>query len=133
MLNFIGSRILQAVPVIIDTFGRPDLRKGLDQPAVQALLALLETGRVWVKATGANRFLTDGIPYDTVVKMARTYIAAAPERIIWGTDWPHSAVYEPCQMPNDGDLLDMLLDFAPEEAVRKKILVDTPSALFDVA
>jgi 2-pyrone-4,6-dicarboxylate lactonase len=121
------------VPVIIDTFGHPDLRKGLDQPPVRALLRLLETGRVWVKATGANRFLAEGVPYDTVVKMARMHIAAAPERIIWGTDWPHSAVYEPCQMPNDGDLLDMLLDFAPEEAVRKKILVDTPAALFDFA
>jgi predicted TIM-barrel fold metal-dependent hydrolase len=119
------------VPVIIDTFGHPDLRGGLEQPAVRAMIALLETGRVWVKMTGPNRFLAEGIPYDTIVKMARSYIAVAPERIIWGTDWPHSSVYEPGRMPNDGDLLDMLLDFAPDESHRKKILVDNPSALFD--
>jgi predicted TIM-barrel fold metal-dependent hydrolase len=97
------------------------------------MLALLETGKVWVKATGANRYLAEGIPYGTIVQMARTYIAVAPDRMIWGTDWPHSGVYEPCRMPNDGDLLDMLLDFAPDEEQRKKILVDNPSALFDIA
>ena len=119
------------VPVIIDTFGHLDLRGGLDQPAFRAVIALLETGRVWVKATGANRYLAEGIAYDTIVKMARTYISVAPDRIIRGMDWPHSSVYEPCQMPKMiGDLLDMLLDFAPDEGQRRKILVDNPSALF---
>jgi predicted TIM-barrel fold metal-dependent hydrolase len=121
------------VPVIIDTFGHLDLRHGLDQPPFRAMLALLDTGKVWVKATGANRYLAEGIPYETIVQMAKTYVAAAPDRMIWGTDWPHSGVYEPCAMPNDGDLLDMLLDFAPDEKQRKKILIDNPSALFDVA
>ncbi len=120
------------VPVIIDTFGHLDLRGGLEQPAFRAMIALLETGRVWVKATGANRYLAEGIAYDTIVKMARSYISVAPDRVIWGTDWPHSSVYEPCQMPNDGDLLDMLLDFAPDETQRRKILVDNPAALFDI-
>lgn len=80
---------------------------------------------------GCTRPACGACGYDTIVKMACIYIAAAPERIIWGTDGPHSGVYEPCRMPNDGDLPDRLLDFAPEEAVRKKILVDNPSALFD--
>jgi predicted TIM-barrel fold metal-dependent hydrolase len=119
------------VPVIIDTMGHLDLRDGLDQPALHAMLGLLETGRIWVKTNGANRFMARGVPYDTVVAMARRYIAAAPQRILWGTDWPHSSVYAPGQMPNDGDLLDMLLDYAPDEAQRKAILVDNPSALFD--
>lgn len=120
------------VPIILDTFGHLDLRGGLDQPAFRAVIALLESGNVWIKATGANRYLAEGIPYDTIVRMARTYISVAPDRIIWGTDWPHSSVYEPGRMPNDGDLIDMLLDFAPDEAQRKKILVDNPAALFDV-
>lgn len=120
------------VPVIIDTFGHIDIRSGLDKSAFRAMIALLETGKVWVKTTGANRYLALGVPYETIVTMARTYISVAPDRIIWGTDWPHSSVYEPGQMPNDGDLLDMLLDYAPDEAQRKKILVDNPSALFDI-
>jgi predicted TIM-barrel fold metal-dependent hydrolase len=51
--------------------------------------------------------------------------------VIWGSDWPHSYIYKATAMPNDGDLIDMLLDFAPDPAVRKKILVDTPARLFD--
>jgi 2-pyrone-4,6-dicarboxylate lactonase len=51
--------------------------------------------------------------------------------MLWGTDWPHSEVFEPRHMPNDGDLLDMLLDYAPDDAVRKRILADNPKALFD--
>ncbi len=120
------------VPVIIDTFGDIDFDKGgLEQPAFKAMIALLETGRVWVKIHGANRFLARGVAYDDIVKMARAYLAVAPDRVIWGTDWPHSEIFEPGQMPNDGDLIDMLLDYAPDEALRKTILVDTPSALFD--
>jgi predicted TIM-barrel fold metal-dependent hydrolase len=120
------------VPVIIDTFGDIDFDKGgLEQPAFKAMIALLETGRVWVKIHGANRFLARGVAYEDIVKMARAYLAVAPDRVIWGTDWPHSEIFEPGQMPNDGDLIDMLLDYAPDEASRKKILVDTPSALFD--
>jgi predicted TIM-barrel fold metal-dependent hydrolase len=119
-------------PVIIDTFGHLDLSNGLEQPAFRAMLALLKTGKVWVKMTGANRYLALGVPYETIVRMARAYVSAAPDRVIWGTDWPHTAVYEPGKMPNDGDLLDMVLDFAPDEAQRKKVLVDNPSALFDI-
>jgi 2-pyrone-4,6-dicarboxylate lactonase len=119
-------------PVIIDTFGYIDLRKGgLDQPAFRAMVRLLESGKCWVKLHGANRFLDWGVPFDDIVKMARAYISAAPDQIIWGTDWPHSSVYVPGKMPNDGDLLDMLLDYAPDEATRKKILVDNPAGLFD--
>jgi predicted TIM-barrel fold metal-dependent hydrolase len=118
------------LPVVIDTFGHIDARKGFDQPALRKLLDLLQLGHVYVKIHGANRFLEWGVPFDLIAKLAQTLIAAAPDRIIWGTDWPHSEVMEPNQMPNDGDLIDMLLDFAPDEAIRKKILVDTPYDLF---
>lgn len=120
------------VPVIIDTFGYIDLRKGgLGQSAFRTMVALLESGKVWVKLHGANRFMAWGIPYEDIVQMARAYIAAAPSQILWGTDWPHSAVYEPGKMPNDGDLLDMVLDYAPDPAMQKCILVDNPAGLFD--
>jgi predicted TIM-barrel fold metal-dependent hydrolase len=57
-------------------------------------------------------------------------IAAAPDRVIWGTDWPHSNNFSPGHTPNDGDLMDLLAAFAPDEAVRKRILVDNPAALY---
>jgi predicted TIM-barrel fold metal-dependent hydrolase len=120
------------VPVIIDTFGHIDFRNGgLEQPAFRELLDLLGTGNVWVKIHGANRFLAWGVRYEDIVAMARAYIAKAPDRILWGTDWPHSEIYEPGKMPNDGDLLDMVLEYAPDEARRHKILVDNPQGLFD--
>ena len=65
-----------------------------------------------------------------MVPFARAVIAAAPNRVIWGTDWPHSNNFAPGYTPNDGDLLDLLLEFAPNEALRRKILIDNPAALY---
>ena len=78
-----------------------------------------------------DRHLALGGKYEDFVAMARAIIAKAPDRVIWGSDWPHSYVFEANQMPNDGDLIDMLADFAPDEAVRNRILVDNPKRLFD--
>jgi predicted TIM-barrel fold metal-dependent hydrolase len=132
--NLIRSSYL---PIIIDTFGHIDARKGLQQPAVSTLLDLIGGKQthspVYVKIHGANRFLEWGVPYELIVGLARTYIEVAPNRILWGTDWPHSEVMEPNRMPNDGDLIDMLLDYAPDEAIRRMILVDNPRSLFDFA
>lgn len=119
------------LPVIIDTFGHIDARKGREQPALLTLLNLIGATDTYVKIHGANRFLAWGVPYDLIVGLARAFIARAPHRVLWGTDWPHSEVLEPNQMPNDGDLIDMLLDYAPDEGVRKKILVDNPKRLFE--
>lgn len=119
------------LPVIIDTFGHIDARKGRGQPALLTLLNLIEATDTYVKIHGANRFLAWGVPYDLIVGFARAFIERAPHRVLWGTDWPHSEVLEPNQMPNDGDLIDMLLDYAPDEGVRKKILVDNPKRLFE--
>ncbi len=95
------------------------------------MLDLLAEPHVFLKIHGANRYLERGVPFGKMVEMAHILIAKAPNKILWGTDWPHSFVFEPRHMPNDGDLLDMLLDFAPDEADRRRILVDTPNALFD--
>ncbi len=119
------------LPVVIDCFGRVDPRKGLDQPALRTLLDLIGEPHVWVKIHGADRFMSRGVRFEDIVLMARALIAKAPDHVIWGTDWPHSGVFEPNRMPNDGDLIDMLLDFAPDETVRNKILVDNPALLFD--
>ena len=85
--------------------------------------------RAWVKVTGAERSTASGTPpYDDVVPYAQALIAAAPERILWGTDWPHPNVRA---VPDDGDLLDILAAFAPDETTRNKILVENPLRLYD--
>ncbi len=118
------------LPVIIDHFGLIDAYKGLQQPAFVVLLQLLSTGNVWLKISSADRQMVRGSKYEEVVAMARRLIAHRPDRLIWGTDWPHSFVWEAGKMANDGDLMNMLPDFAPDEANRRRILVDNPATLF---
>jgi predicted TIM-barrel fold metal-dependent hydrolase len=88
---------------------------------------------MWVKLTGADRITRLGPPYEDVVPLARALIEVAPDRLIWGTDWPHSGIFETRRMPNDGNLLNLLADFAPSDEQRHKILVDNPNRLFGAA
>jgi 2-pyrone-4,6-dicarboxylate lactonase len=116
-------------PYVIDHMARVDARAGLDQPPFQALLRLLRDERCWVKVSGAERLTADGAPpYADVVPFARAVVAAAPDRVLWGTDWPHPNVQH---MPDDGDLVDLLADVAPDEPTRHRILVDNPERLYD--
>ncbi len=119
-------------PYAIDHMGRIDATAGLDQEPFRALLALLHQGdRCWVKLSGAERLTAAGPPpYDDVVPFAKALIAAAPDRVLWGTDWPHPNVRH---MPDDGDLVDLLAAFVPDEDVRHRILVDNPARLYDFA
>ena len=116
-------------PYVIDHMARVPVTDGLDQAPFQQLLTLMQDERCWVKISGAER-LTEGggLPYDDVVPFARALIDAAPHRVLWGTDWPHPNVRV---TPDDGDLLDVLADFAPEPALRRLILVDNPETLYD--
>jgi predicted TIM-barrel fold metal-dependent hydrolase len=119
------------LPTIIDEFAGVQPRDGLDQPAFRTLLDLLAKPNMYLKLICADRYLAEGTKYEDIVAMSRACIAQAPDRIIWGSDWPHSYVFRANAMPNDGDLIDMLLDFAPDERQRNKILVDNPKGLFD--
>jgi predicted TIM-barrel fold metal-dependent hydrolase len=119
------------MPTIIDEFAGVRPKGGLDQPAFRILLDLLDRPHIYLKLTCLDRHLYEGSSYAEVVAMSRAVIERAPGRVIWGTDWPHAYVFDPNRMPNDGDLIDMLLDVAPDEMVRKQILVDTPARLFD--
>jgi predicted TIM-barrel fold metal-dependent hydrolase len=102
---------------------------GLDHPGFQDFLAMLRDGFFWVKLTGPYRISARAqFPYDDVTAMAKTVIAAAPDRIVWGSDWPHVMVAS--QMPNDGDLLDALAEWAPDPVQRHRILVDNPARLY---
>ena len=118
------------VPYIIDHMARVDASTGLHQAAFGHLLGMLESDeRAWVKISGAERLTADGLaPYDDVVPFAKAVIDVAPERVLWGTDWPHPNVRH---MPDDGDLLDLLADFAPDERTRNLILVENPARLYD--
>jgi 2-pyrone-4,6-dicarboxylate lactonase len=117
------------VPVIIDHIARVKPAEGLHQPGFQLLLDLMKLKHVWTKVSGADKICQTkvqsycGLPFVEV-------IAVAVDRIIWGTDWPHSNNFAPGHTPDDGDLVDLLAAFAPDEAIRKKILVDNPAALY---
>jgi predicted TIM-barrel fold metal-dependent hydrolase len=95
--------------------------------AFAAMIRLLKGG-AWAKLCGYRS--SAGHPYADVAPMARAMIAAAPERCVWGTDWPHPSLFPPADMPDDGHLMDKLADWAPEAAQRKAILVDNPARLY---
>jgi predicted TIM-barrel fold metal-dependent hydrolase len=124
------------VPVVIDHIARVKPAEGPRQPGFHLLLDLLRLNHVWVKISGADKIcettvhIYHGLPFVEVIPYAQAVIAAAPDRVIWGTDWPHSNNFSPGHTPNDGDLLDLLVEFAPDENVRRKILVDNPTALY---
>jgi 2-pyrone-4,6-dicarboxylate lactonase len=124
------------IRVVIDHIARIKPPEGLDQPAFQLLLDLMKHKHVWVKVSGADKICNThvhsyfGLPFVEVIPFARAVIAAAPDRVIWGTDWPHSNNFAPGHTPNDGDLVDLLAAFATDQAVRTKILVDNPAALY---
>jgi predicted TIM-barrel fold metal-dependent hydrolase len=124
------------VPVVIDHIARVKPAEGLQQAGFQLLLEVAKLDHVWVKVSGADKICNTavhsyfGLPFVEVIPYARAIIAAAPDRVIWGTDWPHSNNFAPGHTPNDGDLVDLLAEFAPDKAVRKKILVDNPAVLY---
>lgn len=115
---------------VVDHFARIQTSEGIDQPAFRLLLELLERPNYWVKISGADQRTLAPYPYADVVPFARALIKAAPDRVIWGTNWPHSNIFELGRTSNDGLLLDLMLDFAPDESVRNKILVHNPARLF---
>ncbi len=123
---------LSAMPVdvVVGHLGYMPTAQGLDNPGFQDFLALLRDGRCWVKLTGPYRITgLETTPYTDVAPFAHVLIDAAPNRILWGTDWPHPTLFNK-PMPNDGDLLDHLAEWAPDEQVRNRILVDNPAALY---
>ena len=90
--------------------------------------ALIDKGHTWVKLSGAYQDSKIGPPsYADSSAIARAYVKAAPERMVWGSDWPHPTEAE---KPDDATLLDLLSDWAPDEANRRRILVGNPAALY---
>ncbi|MBN8965793.1 MAG: amidohydrolase family protein [Rhizobiales bacterium] len=117
-----------ATEVVVDHMGRPDPRKGVNAPGFQALIRLLRSGRGWVKLSAPYRTSLREPPYDDMTPFAQALVAAAPERLVWGSDWPH--VLLESTMPNDGDLVDQIAVWIPDEVTRRRILVDNAEALY---
>ena len=114
---------------VIDHMGWQPAKNGLDSPGFRVVLDCLETGRCWVKLSGPNRFTSEKqLPYSDTLPFAQTLIEYAPERLIWGSDWPHPDHFE--IMPNDGEILDLMIDWAPDANIRKMIFSENPKKLF---
>ena len=117
------------VPVVVDHMGGVKAAAGgVEHPGFPALLRLLENG-AWAKLCG-YRASAAGAPWDDVAPMARALLAAAPDRCVWGTDWPHPSLHDPAEVPDDGALLDALGAWAPGEAARQAVLVDNPARVY---
>ena len=100
----------------------------VEHPGFQAILRLLDGGKTWFKLAAAYEVSHAGPPlYADVGALAKEAVKAAPERMIWASNWPHVSMRD---LPDDAALLDLLLDWAPDEAVRQLILVDNPAQLY---
>ena len=116
------------VNIVIDHFGRIPAAEGVSAPRFQSLLRLLQREHCWAKLMGPY-FVSDAIPrYPDLVPFAQAMVKAAPERVVWGTDWPHPSAR--AKMPNDGDLADILVEWVPDDTQRNRILVDNPQRLY---
>jgi len=116
------------IPAVIDHMGHPDIRHGIDQPAIRAITELLRRDNWWILISNADRISAQNERWDDVLPLARQYAAVAPDRALWCTDWPHVLYSKP--MPNDADLMDFFYRVAPDEALRRRILVENPRRLF---
>jgi 2-pyrone-4,6-dicarboxylate lactonase len=116
------------VDIVIDHFGRIATSDGLDAAPFQALLRLLRRENCWAKLMGPYFISEQFSRYPDIGPFARAMVAAAPDRVVWGTDWPHPSAR--AKMPNDGDLADLLAQWVPDEAQRNRILVDNPARLY---
>jgi predicted TIM-barrel fold metal-dependent hydrolase len=122
---------LLALPnrIVLDHFAHIPAAGGTGQPAFKKLLEILDTGRVWTKISGPMRCTEEDYPYASVTPMARALVAHAPQRLLWGTDWPHPNMNGRL-MPNDGDLFDLLSECVDDRAVLEQILVKNPREVY---
>ena len=137
-IHMLGKQIVEAAdllqrlpsPIVFDHRARIPEPAGVDDPAFALVMKLLDKGRTWVKLSGAYMDTRTGPPaYADVSEVARAYVKAAPERMVWGSDWPHPTEKADAK-PDDAVLFDLMSDWAPNEAIRNRILVGNPAALY---
>lgn len=122
--------ILRRLPVtvVIDHLGHPHLPAGVNDASHHIVRGLIDSGRAWVKLAGAYFNTEVGPPYADATTIAQAFVNAAPERVVWGSDWPHPSATD--GKPDDSLLFDLLSTWAPDEAVRNRILVQNPEVLY---
>jgi predicted TIM-barrel fold metal-dependent hydrolase len=141
MITAIKELVANApVPVVFDHFGGAQAELGVAQPGFSDLLELVKSGKAHVKISGAYRSSKLAPDYQDIVPFAQALIAANPDRIVWGTDWPHpnsvtppgkqATEVTPLFQIDDGRLFNQLPVWAPDAAIRKRILVDNPARLY---
>jgi predicted TIM-barrel fold metal-dependent hydrolase len=118
------------VDVVFGHLGYVKTEKGIAAPGFQALLRLLRDGRAWVKLTGAYRISSQTLPHADTDEFAHALMAPAPNRIVWGTDWPHVMTKWTIPMPNDGAIADLLLNWVPDATLRRRVLAENPAMLY---
>jgi predicted TIM-barrel fold metal-dependent hydrolase len=125
------EQVISALPgrVVIDHLARVDLAEGPDGAAVRSLRRLLDSGGVWLKVSGVDRISRSGPPYADAVALAASLVAYAPERVMWGTDYPHVNIKG--DAPDDGLLIDLLGQIAPDRGHLTRLLVENPEEFYD--
>jgi len=141
-IHMLGDQIVQAkdllgrlpAQIVFDHLGRVPQPAGVQHPSYGTILALVEKGRAWVKVSGAYHDTKVGPPdYADTSAVARAFIAAAPDRMIWGSDWPHPTVKELANKPDDAILFDLLSGWVPDSNTLHKVLVGNPEKLYGFA
>src|SRR5499427_7652594 len=117
--------------IVFDHLAHVPEPAGIAHPVFGVVTDLLQKGRAWVKLSGAYQDTKVGPPtYADSTAVAQAYVKAAPERLVWGSDWPHPSEQGKGALPDDAILFDLLAEWAPDEAVRNRILVDNPAKLY---
>ncbi len=121
------SAMIRALPLpfVIDHMGRVPAAGGVDQPALHALIDLSQLENCWIKVCGAERISMP--PYAAAVPIAHALVEAAPERVLWGTDFPHP---NPTHEADEADLVDLVPQYAPGALAQRRLLVDNPARLY---
>ena len=122
---------LEAIPtiIVVDHMGRPDITQGPEGADIRAFKALLDSHpNIWTKVSGAERLSVTGPPYDDFVSVIRPIVERYPDRVLWGTDWPHPNMEH--RIPDDGQLVDVLPRIAVTPELQRKLLVDNPMRLY---
>ncbi len=115
--------------VVVDHMGRPDVKKGVDHPENRRFLDMLEKhDNIWSKVSCPERLTAQGAPFDDVVPFAKRIVESFPDRVLWGTDWPHPNM--PVEGPDDGILVDIISRIAVTPELQKAMLVDNPMRLY---
>ena len=114
--------------MVFDHLAHPTLPAGVQHVSHAIVRGLIDRGRTWVKLSGAYSNSTIGPPYPEATSIAQAFVRAAPERLVWGSDWPHPGVLT--NKPDDAQLFDLLMEWAPDEATRNRILVQNPETLY---